>query len=1134
MLRYCTVSYGSRSMTFLRALLVGALALLVPTVGWAHPAADDPERRPVPSIGNLNCLSWPSALPIEVDTSVALGDRSLHFVANADESGTPILDMNLFVRYLDPNTGIPRVGSYVPHLNVKFSLIVGETYHGQGVFDFRMTDKGPAYGKEIVLPKPVSADTQISISLGIASASKLEASIRDVECKLPPLVQIDFPWKTAFAPEPAAPQDGRDDAGIDAGAADPLRMNLIGSLDPRPADDYADIWGYSDGVTYLAIVGTDDGTSFVDVTDPANPVEIGFIDGVNSSWRDIKTYGQYAYIGTEGTDGGVQVVDLTDPLNPVLVNTYRDTVGISHNLAMEEDLGLLYVVGTDSGTRILDVATNPANPVEVGSWTDRYVHDAHILGDRAYFAEINNGVQEVLDSSDLSNLQVLESWSTPANFTHNVWVNQAQTLCATTDERAGASVALYDISDIAAPGPPPLLSEFRPNAASIPHNVIFDDEDNARIAVSHYAIGVQYFDAFDPQILIPLGHYDTYPAGDTGFNGAWGIYPFDPRGLIYISDIQTGLYVFEYAPTGGSLTGYVRDSATSALLAGVKVVLLSDGQATTTAAHGGYGLYAPAGTVEVRVSAPGYATRVVKGDDMSIDGRVRLDVDLAALPSAPISGVVRNSDDSTPVAGALVKIPSLDLETTTDADGNFSFAEAAVGGHVVTADAFGFSSNAVRTVFGTNGTSDLEIRLSPGRFIDDVESSVGWTLGVPSDTATSGEWERVDPIGTGGGTVQPEDDATPAPGVMAFITGQSSSPGSPTEQNDVDNGETTLLSPTVNIADLGAARLRYRRWVSTSGGTLGGGGSLRLDLSSDDGTNWTAVEIVSANLNSWNAASWDIGSQIDLSDSFRMRFRAVSAGSLDNFRVLEAGVDEIEIVEACLARFNPGVPDLDRDGIVDPCDTCPADPDDDIDADGICGDVDNAAGTANADQADGDGDGVGDAVDNCSTIANARQRDLDGDGLGDACDDDVDGDGLLDGTEDDDRDNDSVLDDVDNCINDPNRAQIDDDGDGEGNVCDVDDGTVQGVIFQGTQLRWDGESDADDYNVYRGDLGAPSLLPLAACYLAHGTALYVNDLDYPTVGDGFFYLVSRVASGVEGSFGRSSDGTERSIREVCP
>jgi len=59
---------------------------------------------------------------------------------------------------------------------------------------------------------------------------------------------------------------------------------------------------------------------------------------------------------------------------------------------------------------------------------------------------------------------------------------------------------------------------------------------------------------------------------------------------------------------------------------------------------------------------------------------------------------------------------------------------------------------------------------------------------------------------------------------------------------------------------------------------------------------------------------------------------------------------------------------------------CPNDPDNDIDNDGVCGDVDNCPQDSNDDQADRDEDGVGDACDGCPDNADISAADCNGGG----------------------------------------------------------------------------------------------------------------------------------------------------------
>ncbi|MCP3981589.1 MAG: hypothetical protein GY716_20000 [bacterium] len=187
-------------------------------------------------------------------------------------------------------------------------------------------------------------------------------------------------------------------------------------------------------------------------------------------------------------------------------------------------------------------------------------------------------------------------------------------------------------------------------------------------------------------------------------------------------------------------------------------------------------------------------------------------------------------------------------------------------------------------------------------------------------------------------------------------------------------------------------------------------------------------------------------------------------------------------------------PDADGDGVIDACDNCPADSnedqkdtdgdgdgdecDDDDDGDGIPDAEDNCPGDPNPGQEDGDGDGVGDDCDNCPGEDNPGQGDIDDDGDGDDCDDDMDGDGV---------DNPD-----DNCPPVPNPQQ--------GDVPFPE--TI--VPFTDDALHW---ATAVDVDWVRGELTHVSQ------YTTNGSgsasdATQLDDPVAPAPGFGFFYLIS--------------------------
>ena len=59
--------------------------------------------------------------------------------------------------------------------------------------------------------------------------------------------------------------------------------------------------------------------------------------------------------------------------------------------------------------------------------------------------------------------------------------------------------------------------------------------------------GIKIIDIFDATRPVEVAAYDTYPLNDDGgFYGCWGAYPFTSNGYVYASDMQYGLYVFDF------------------------------------------------------------------------------------------------------------------------------------------------------------------------------------------------------------------------------------------------------------------------------------------------------------------------------------------------------------------------------------------------------------------------------------------------------------------------------------------------------------------------------------------------------------------------------------------------------------
>ncbi len=309
-----------------------------------------------------------------------------------------------------------------------------------------------------------------------------------------------------------------------------------------PFDYCSDVWGYTspDGHEF-ALVGRYDGTSIVDIsTDPHEPVEVGFIPGALSGWRDLKVHEHYCYVTNE-SNGGVDIIDLSDPFNPVKVNAYTGIL-TAHNIFIAD--GYAYIFGHGSGFRILDLA-DPENPVEVGSWETAYFHDGYVKNDTLYGCALYGGSLFIVDVSEKTNPVTMVEYNYSTYGAHAVWVSGNSKYAIMADEIVGGYINIVDIQDFNNINHLATWYPDEPQAESKSvHNVFWKDD---LLYISYYVYGTRVVDMSDPANPQEVGYYDFYPGQEGLFRGNWGTYPYTANGLIYSTDFSgNGFFVMSF------------------------------------------------------------------------------------------------------------------------------------------------------------------------------------------------------------------------------------------------------------------------------------------------------------------------------------------------------------------------------------------------------------------------------------------------------------------------------------------------------------------------------------------------------------------------------------------------------------
>lgn len=683
-------------------------------------------------------------------------------------------------------------------------------------------------------------------------------------------------------------------------------IDFVGQLSYQDLrdSDLSNLWGYTDefGNEYALMgvngtTGQTGGISVVDLNDPTDPQEIFFFPGPPSIWREIKVWGDHAYVTTEAGDGGLTIVDLsplpqsTDLPTTVYMDPEWDT---SHSLFIDEN-GRLFIFGANSGNGgaiMYDLTQDPMAPVELGRYDNWYVHDGYARGDTLYAAHITDGFLTIVDVSDPSSPILLGSQITPNAFTHNLWLDESGDHLFTTDERTNAYVGSYDVSD---PGDIQFLDKLQsdPGSGAIPHNTYW--LPSGHVVQSYYTYGVTIYDASRPDNLVEVGHYDTSPLEGNGFFGAWGVYPFFTSGRLIISDIEEGLFILDPTYVRACwLEGMVTNAQTGTPVALANITIGGTEAIDETGLDGTYGTgYVEAGSFTVNVMAAGYFPAVVEGMVLANGEVTILNIELDPLPSFPVSGVVRTTSTSDPVEGAQVWLESsaYSFNTTTNEDGTFLFPAVYNATYDFTIGLWGWNTACPSDlVVGGASITGIVVDLDKG-FADDFALDLGWTV---STTAARGAWERDIPVGTTyqGNIANPGNDVAGDCGSKAYFTGNG---GGGAGEDDVDDGGTLLTSPVFDATGMPDPHVRYRRWFFNGGGDSAPDDAYTFSLS--DGTDTVVIQTVTATsgpMSQWAFSNIRIADHLE--PTATMRLLAFTADDGPNGHLLEAGFDDFSLV----------------------------------------------------------------------------------------------------------------------------------------------------------------------------------------------------------------------------------------------
>lgn len=458
----------------------------------------------------------------------------------------------------------------------------GTAFSLQGTVDlFGPDDEGAVItpNQTLALAGDVAVFGNPSVDFGLGTATVLSGG--SGEWTRSAVLMVDYAGLPAINGGEVACADGGA-AGYDCDHVDLLSFVPWAELGAGRGARLNDVWGWTDpldGREY-ALVGRMDGTAFVDVTDPYNPRYLGNLAKTEgsraNSWRDMKVFRDHAFVVADGAgQHGMQVFDLTRLRDVTEPREFEATamytgVASSHNIAINEETGFAYLVGSSDGgetcgggSHMVDI-NDPLNPVFAGCFAHPNTgrrntgnsHDTQCViyhgpdedyAGREICVNSNETALSIADVTDKDNPIAVAAADYPnVAYAHQGWLTEDHRYFYSNDEldEVGGLVEatrtlIWDLADL---DDPLLLSEYMNPTRATDHNMYVKGD---RLYMSNNRAGLRVLDISDPENPIELGFFDTTPwsADEAGFDGTWSVYPYFESGSVLLSSRREGLFI---------------------------------------------------------------------------------------------------------------------------------------------------------------------------------------------------------------------------------------------------------------------------------------------------------------------------------------------------------------------------------------------------------------------------------------------------------------------------------------------------------------------------------------------------------------------------------------------------------------